>query len=101
VKNRKVESISRYPTDPLETPYFPPFLESGETSLVTGFSNKKSPDHRTLQGRSPAKTTQIRDAMRVMSPETRTRNNSKDSAIFWHGGNPQYVSGDGPVVYHG
>jgi hypothetical protein len=34
------ESVSRYPTGPLETPAKLPFLESGQPSLVTGFSNK-------------------------------------------------------------
>src|SRR5438067_1708490 len=39
--DRGFKSFSRYPIGPLETPYFTPFLKSGETSLVTGFSNKK------------------------------------------------------------
>jgi hypothetical protein len=41
--DRGFESISRYPDDPLETPYFLPFLERGRSGLVTGFSNKKEP----------------------------------------------------------
>src|SRR5205085_11385998 len=41
--DRGFKSFSRYPIGPLETPYFTPFLKSGETSLVTGFRNKKSP----------------------------------------------------------
>src|ERR1700730_6478395 len=36
VREREFESFSRYPTGLLQTPYFPPFLESGDNE----FSNR-------------------------------------------------------------
>ena len=45
---REFESVSRYPTGPLETPAKLPFLESGQPSLVTGFSNKRARKLRAL-----------------------------------------------------